>query len=342
MTNSQGYPDTKPIRSAIHSSGMLVTVMHNRRSAFRIILTLLWMCVILPLSAQVRDTVDAGGAMVTLSEVVVRSGMDVNGFIERVRRDTTFYKAFRNLRVLSYSSLNDIRMAGRRGRPGAGYRSRTRQTAWSGCRVTRVLESSPSGNFFERDGTHRFYTARLYDALFHSFDTICGQHNLVRDHGPRTRGTSGMERHKEQLKTLFFDPGADIPGIPLMGDKTRIFDADHRKLYDFDIDIRERKGVRCYVFRIAARKDLGIFDRDRIVIDEMETWFDYRSFEVMERTYAMRYDAGVYRFDVRMHVELGHAGRYLVPTLVRYDGSWKVALRSPEQGVFTATLFDFE
>jgi hypothetical protein len=204
------------------------------------------------------------------------------------------------------------------------------------------MESSESGDFFKRDGTHKYYTARLYDALFHSFDTICGQHNLVRDHSPQTRGTSGMERHKEQLKMLFFNPGADIPGIPLMGDKTRIFDADHRRLYDFDIDIRERKGVSCYVFRITARKDLGILERSRIVIDDMETWFDYRSFEVLERSYAMRYDAGVYRFNVRMHVELGRAGRLLIPMLVRYDGSWKVALKSAEQGVFTATLFDFE
>ena len=291
--------------------------------------------------SQTHHIVDVGGATVTLSEVVVRAGMDVNGFIERVRRDTTFYKAFRNLRVLSYSSLNDIRMMDRKGRPEAGYRSRTRQTAWSGCRVTRTMESSESGDFFKRDGTHKYYTARLYDALFHSFDTICGQHNLVRDHSPQTRGTSGMERHKEQLKMLFFNPGADIPGIPLMGDKTRIFDADHRRLYDFDIDIRERKGVSCYVFRISARKELGILERSRIVIDDMETWFDYRSFEVLQRSYAMRYDAGVYRFDVRMHVELGHADRLLVPTLVRYDGSWKVALKSAEQGVFTATLFDY-
>ena len=141
---------------------------------------------------------------------------------------------------------------------------------------------------------------------------------------------------------LFLNPGADIPGIPLMGDKTRIFDADHRRLYDFDIDIRERKGVSCYVFRISARKDLGLLERSRIVIDDMETWFDYRSFEVLERSYAMRYDAGVYRFDVRMHVELGHAGRLLVPTLVRYDGLWKVAFKSQEQGIFTATLFNVE
>lgn len=315
--------------------------MYNRKH-FTLLILLLLMLNQREAIAQTRDTVNAGGATVTLSEVVVRSGMDVNGFIERVRKDTTFYKAFRNLRVSSYSSLNDIRMMDRKGRSEAALRSRTRQTAWSGCRVTRTIESAESGDFFKRDGTHKYYTARLYDALFHSFDTICGQHNLVKDHAPQTRGTSGMERHKEQLKMLFFNPGSDIQGIPLMGDKTRIFDADHRRLYDFDIDIRERKGVSCYVFRISARKDLNILERSRIVIDEMETWFDYRSFEVLERTYAMRYDAGVYRFNVRMHVELGHAGRLLVPTLVRYDGSWKVALKSPEQGVFTATLFDFE
>jgi hypothetical protein len=292
-------------------------------------------------AAQTRDTVDAGGAMVTLSEVVVRSGMDVNGFIERVRRDTTFYKAFRNLRVLSYTSINDIRMFDRKGGPEASSRSRTQQTAWSGCRVTHTLESAHTGPFLDRQGEHRYYTAKLYDALFHAYDTLCGQHNLVRDHGPKPRGTSGMERHKEQLKMLFFNPGSDIPGIPLMGDKTRIFDADHRQLYHFDIDIRERKGVPCYVFSISARKDLGVLERSRIVIDEMETWFDYQSFEILQRSYAMRYDAGVYRFDVRMYVELGHAGKYLVPTIVRYDGSWKVAFQSAEKGVFTATLFDF-
>ncbi len=314
--------------------------MRNRKHPFFLLL-LSFLLLRQVAAAQTRDTVDAGGATVTLSEVVVRSGMDVNGFIERVRRDTTFYKAFRNLRVLSYSSINDIRMFDRKGAPEASSRSRTQQSAWSGCRVTHTLESSQTGPFFDRHGTPRYYTAKLYDALFHAHDTLCGQHNMVRDHGPKLRGTSGMERHKEQLKMLFFNPGADIPGIPLMGDKTRIFDADNRRLYQFDIDIRERKGIPCYVFTISARKDLGVLDRSRIVIDEMETWFDYRSFEVLQRSYAMRYDAGVYRFDVRMYVELGHAGKFLVPTLVRYDGSWKVAFQSAEKGLFTATLFDF-
>lgn len=339
MTNGDAYPKMN-FHVGAHATGGHIADMRNRKFPWLLFLLSYWLMQ-QPATAQIRDTINAGGATVTLSEVVVRSGMDVNGFIERVRRDTTFYKAFRNLRVLSYTSINDIRMFDRKGAPEASLHSRTQQSAWSGCRVTNTLESSKAGPYFDRHGAPRYYTAKLYDALFHAHDTLCGQHNMVRDHGPKPRGTSGMERHKEQLKMLFFNPGSDIPGIPLMGDKTRIFDADHRKLYNFDIDIQERKGMPCYVFRISARKDLGVLDRSRIVIDEMETWFDYRSFEVLQRSYAMRYDAGVYRFDVRMYVELGHAGKYLVPTLVRYDGSWKVAFQPAEKGVFTATLFDF-
>ena len=29
------------------------------------------------------------------------------------------------------------------------------------------------------------------------------------------KGKSGMAKHKEQLKMLFFNPGKKIPGIPL-------------------------------------------------------------------------------------------------------------------------------
>jgi hypothetical protein len=43
-----------------------------------------------------------------LSEVVVRNNLNVPAFIQRVKDDTTFYKAFRNLRILNYTSYNDV------------------------------------------------------------------------------------------------------------------------------------------------------------------------------------------------------------------------------------------
>jgi len=292
------------------------------------------------LFAQQKDTVQSDGRIVTLSEVVIRSGTNVPGFIERVKADTTFYKAFRNLRILNYSTLNDIRMMDKKGKLKASLYSRTRQHAWNGCRVTHKEEEKFTGDFYDKKGKYNYYTAALYDGLFFSFDTVCGQHNRVKDAQLSIKGKSGIEKNKEQLKMLFFDPGSDIPGIPLMGDKVQIFDPGHAALYDFDIDIRDRAGVQCYVFSIKAKSNLSSFEKGKIVIDEMITWFDYKSFEVLARNYSMSYNAGVYNFDVSMEVEMTHAGEYLVPSVIRYNGNWGVAFKKKERGIFTATIFD--
>jgi hypothetical protein len=294
----------------------------------------------LGLMAQQKDTVEADGRIVTLSEVMVRSGTNVSGFIDRVKADTTFYKAFRNLRILNYTSLNDIRMMDKRGKLKASLYCRTRQDAWQGCRITNTLEEKHSGDFYDKKSHYNYYTAELYDGLFFSFDTVCGQHNRVSDAQLSIKGKSGIEKNKEQLKMLFFNPGADIRGIPLMGDRVQIFDPEHAKLYDFDIDIRDREGVQCYVFSIKTKSDLNSFEKSKIVIDEMVTWFDYKNFEVLARNYSMSYNAGVYNFDVTMEVEMTHAGRLLVPSVIRYNGNWDVAFKKKEIGVFTATFFD--
>ena len=42
--------------------------------------------------------VEAVRRMVSLSEVVVRSDLNISRFLQRIKNDTSFYKAFRNLR----------------------------------------------------------------------------------------------------------------------------------------------------------------------------------------------------------------------------------------------------
>ena len=66
-----------------------------------------------------QDSVDAAALerMINLTEVVVRSDLDVPSFIRRIKEDTTFYKAFRNIRVLGFTSFNDIRMFNKRRSP---------------------------------------------------------------------------------------------------------------------------------------------------------------------------------------------------------------------------------
>ncbi|MBL7725261.1 MAG: hypothetical protein JNK27_14025 [Chitinophagaceae bacterium] len=295
-----------------------------------------------PTAAQGEDSVDNErlAKMVNLSEVIIRTDLNVARFISQVKNDTTFYKAFRNLHVLGFTSWNDIRIRDKKGHIKAALMSKTKQSRSNGCRTMEVISENSSGDFYEGDGEYNYYTAELYAGIFFTKGTVCGESNIVKGIDFKPRSQSGLAKHKEQLKMLFFNPGKKIPGIPFIGDKIDIFDPDRAEYYDFIIDYGDYEGQSCYVFSIKAKPDLG-GKKDKIVIDSMVTWFNTRTMEVMARNYDMSYNAGVYDFDVHMEVEMTKFGDYLVPKLLRYIGNWDVAFKKRERGLFTATLFDF-
>jgi hypothetical protein len=278
---------------------------------------------------------------VTLKEVVVRNNLNVAAFIERIKNDTTFYKAFRNLKVLGYTSLNDIRMLDKNDKVTASLYSRTRQHVNNGCRYTQVLEEQTSGNIYDKKHGFNYYTPGMYAGLFFAADTICGETNIVGNDGFSMQGKSGLEKHKEQLKMLFFNPGKRIPGIPFIGNKVAIFDDEVAARYDFTIDMEAFKGEMCYVFTCKPRADLSEGEKDRIVVNDMTTWFKIDTWEIVARNYDLSYNAGVYDFDVRMEAELTKIGEHLVPKVLRYNGDWDVVMKKRERCIFTATLFDF-
>ena len=290
---------------------------------------------------QTDSSVTVNKKVITLKEVVVRSNLNVPAFIDRVRDDTTFYKAFRNLKVLGYTALNDIRMMTKRGAVKATLNSKTKQIVKDGCRWMETLEEKTTGDFYNKKRNLNYYTAELYAGLFFALDTVCGETNIVKGVEFNTRGKSGMAKHKEQLKMLFFNPGKRIPGLPFIGNKIALFDEDVADLYDFVIDMESFKGNLCYVFKIVPRADLTSNEKDKIVINEMTTWFNTTNWEITGRNYDLSYKAGVYDFDVHMEVEMTKFEDLLVPAVLRYNGSWDVVLKKREQGAFTATLFDF-
>lgn len=279
--------------------------------------------------------------MVTLTEVVTRSDINVPKFMDRVKKDTTFYKAFKNLRVLGFTSLNDIRIVDKKGNQKAGMQSKTRQLREEDCRTMEVLQETTQGDFYNSKHQFNYYTAELYAGLFFTEGKICGESNIVAGTSFSAKGKSGTEKHKEQLKMLFFNPGKKIQGIPFIGDKIDIFDPDVAELYDFMIDQVEYDGRSAYLFTVKAREDLRAGKRDKIVIDNMVTWFDAKTMEVLARNYSLSYNAGVYDFDVQMEVQMTKFGEYLVPRTLRYTGNWDVVFKKRERGWFTATLFDF-
>jgi len=262
-------------------------------------------------------------------------------FINQVKNDTTFYKAFRNLHLLGFTAWNDISVKDKKDKIKASLQSKTKQIRSHGCRSMQVLDAISTGDFYAKDSSYNYNTAELYAGLFFTKGTVCGETNIVKGIDFNPRAQSGMEKHKEQLKMLFFNPGKKIPGIPFIGDKIDIFDPDRAKYYDFLIDYGDYDGQSCYIFSIKVKNDLSGEEKNKIVIDSMITWFLPKTMEVMARNYDMSYNAGVYDFDVHMEVQMTKFGNYLVPRLLRYIGNWDVVFKKRERGFFTATLFDF-
>jgi len=284
-----------------------------------------------------KDTFYLNKNVVTLSEVVVGKNMDIPSFIKRLQEDTSFYKAFKNLRILGFSAINDIRMLDKNGKVKAYYHSKTNQVRKDSCRTMEILDEKTSGDFFDSNGGYNYYTANMYAGLFFTKGKICGETNIVGDVNFSTAGKSGIEKHKEQLKILFFNPGGKISGIPFMGKKTELYSETMAGNYDMNIDVELHNGKECFVFKQKVKEG----KRSSVVINEMITWFDVKDFSITGRSYDLSYDAGLYDFKVSMEVEMENFEDLIVPKLIRYNGDWKVFGKKRERGIFTATLSGF-
>ena len=283
------------------------------------------------------SSVDVGKKVITLSNFVINNKLNVPAFIEIVKNDSSFYKAFKNLHIINFTAINDIRMNNKNGELNASLFSRTKQTVENGCRTMKVLEEKSTGDMYNDAKEFNYYTANMYASLFFTKGAVCGENNIVNGVAFSTEGKSGMEKHKEQLKMLFFNPGRKINGLPFMSNKTAIYDDELADSYDMDIDWERYNNTNCYVFRQKVKPNR----KGSVVVDEMNTWFNDSTYEVVARNYTLSYDAGVYDFKVAMEIQMATVGNLTVPALIRYNGNWKAIFKKRERGIFTATLSDF-
>jgi hypothetical protein len=294
------------------------------------------------MSSYAQDSlVDVNNAKFTLTDAVVRNHFDYKDILQKIKEDTSFYKAFKTLRTIGYSSYNHIEMLDANQKQLASLNSKTKQVKMGNCRSMQVLEEQVTGNLRDVKGNYNYTTPALYASLFFTKGTICGETNIVSGKNRIIQG-SGIDKAKEQLKMLFFNPGKKIKGIPFIGDKLDLYDESAHELYDYKLDYVDYHGQLVYVFTVQPKVDLGIFAKDRVVVDQMTTWFNPKTLEVLGRNYSLSYKAGVYDFNVSMEVELDYFNGLLVPKILRYKGNWDVIFKKRERGLFTATLFDFE
>lgn len=269
---------------------------------------------------------------IELAEVVIQDkGFDVQEFIRRVRNDTTFYKAFRSLRVTSYSAVNDIKVYDKKGKVKASLHSNTKQTANKGCRTMKTENEQVTGDFYKRNGDYRYYTAELYAYLFFTKKTVCGENDVVAGY-LNQKGKGQIEKSKGQLKQLIFNPGSRINGIPGMGEKAAIFEPEQAERYDFKIYPDTFAGIPCYVFKATPKKG----QEGKVVYDELTTYFRRSDYSIVARDYTLSFSTLAYDFKVRMKVRTQQFGKKLLPTRIDYDGNWHVFTQDRERVKFTA------
>lgn len=290
--------------------------------------------------AQDTTVLDDNGQF-TLTDAIVRNNFDYKAILQRIKEDTSFYKAFKTLRTIGYSSYNHIQMLDKNEQIQASLNSKTIQHKTAGCRTMDVVEENITGNLRNARGDYNYTTPALYASLFFTKGQICGETNIVKGKQHTIEGT-GINKAKDQLKMLFFNPGKKIPGIPFIGNKLDLYDASAHALYDYKLDYVSYHGQLVYVFEVKPKENLGFFERNDVVIDQMITWFDPKTLEVLGRNYALSYSAGAYDFNVQMEVEMTHFNGLLVPKILRYRGNWDIVFKKRERGLFTATLFDYK
>ncbi|MEC5146713.1 hypothetical protein [Chitinophaga sp. 212800010-3] len=299
-------------------------------------------CCLLPyfqLAAQ--DTAHYRGMTVNLDEVIVqakRVGFDVNSFIKRVEEDTTFYRAFKNLHVVGFDAINDIRVLGKNGDVRASLFNQTHQEVKGKCLTMQVANEKVTGDFYTRKGNYNYYTAELYAHLFFTKGVVC----LDGNGEPPEQGGGSLARHKAQLKQLVFNPGKPIRGVPIVGQKVAIFNYEVMRFYDFSISAENYvDGTPCYVFTARAKPNLNRIDRADVVIDELVTWFNKDNFEIVGRKYALSYKTMLFDFNVKMNVQMTRFNGLLIPALVTYNGTWNIPFRKRETAVFVAKFLNF-
>jgi hypothetical protein len=262
-----------------------------------------------------------------------REGWDVGEFIRRVKNDTTFYKAFKTLHLVPYTSTNDIRILGKNNQVTASLFSRTRQNVKNRCRTMDVLEEKTTGDFYNKKKEYNYYTAELYAYLFFTNKRICGENNIVAG-TENVKGKGQMEKSKWQLKQLIFNPGSKVAGVPFAGNKAAIFEPEIAKMYDFKLMSVEYDGEDCYLFSAVPKPG----HKGDVIYNELSTWFRRSDYAIVARDYALSYKTLVYDFDVKMKVRLRNVGGQLLPSRISYGGNWHVATKKRERAQFTTVI----
>ncbi|MES3016464.1 MAG: hypothetical protein V4721_01740 [Bacteroidota bacterium] len=266
------------------------------------------------------------------SAITVQSTrLTVESFINEVMNDTSFYKAFRNMKKYSFTAENNVFTYDKKNKvEGSIYRRIFHNN--NGPYKMQILEKRDKGKVYKKNGKYSLYTVEMFDYIF--MNAYNSDFTPSEDLG----GTKeSNESYKNKLKTLIFSPGRPVKGIPFISNKTAIFTPNMRQFYDYSFFRGTYlDSIPVYIFKVKMKPGLSNWTKDGIMIKELITTFDMRNFQILGRSVDMKYGNLAFDFDVKMNIELGYFGddQALLPTKISYQGNWDIPLKKEERASF--------
>jgi hypothetical protein len=268
---------------------------------------------------------------------IVAQKLSIETFIRAITTDTTFYQSFRKMKSYNFIAENRIYTYDKKNKVNGKIYRKIRHRNSSPVKMEYLVKQD-TGKVFKKNGKYQLYTLEMFDYIFmNAYKT-----DFV-PNAPAGDGRGGSNAgYKEKLKTLIFNPGRPVKGIPFIGSKTEIFTANMRQYYDYAFQSGTYlDSIPVYRFRVTEKKDLSSWTRDGLMIKELVTIFDKRDFAILGRYVDMKYSNMLFDFDVQMNIEMGYFGEEKLPTKITYQGNWNVPFKKEERASFLILHKDY-
>ena len=269
---------------------------------------------------------------------IVAQKLSVETFIRAITTDTTFYQSFRKMKAYHFIAENRLYTYDKKNKVnGKVYRKIRHYNA--GPVKMEYLAKQDTGKVFKKNGKHQLYTLEMFDYLFMNAYQSGFVENAAAGDGKG--GTNAG--YKEKLKTLIFNPGKPVKGIPFIGSKTEIFTANMRQYYDYTFQSGTYlDSIPVYRFKVSEKKDLSNWTKNGLMIKELVTIFDKRDFAILGRYVDMKYSNMLFDFDVQMNIEMSYFGADKLPAKITYQGNWNVPFKKEERASFLILHKDYQ
>ncbi|WP_343531222.1 hypothetical protein [Pedobacter sp.] len=278
---------------------------------------------------------------ITLDSVVniKAKRLNIETFIDAIINDTSFYQAFRNMKKYTFIAENRVFTYDKKNQVDGRIYRKIRHNN-DGPYKMEYLVKEDNGKVYKKNGKYQLYTVEMFDYIFmNAYNT-----DFVPNSAPSTEKgkKSTNEGYKDKLKTLIFNPGRPIKGIPFIGSKTEIFTANMRQYYDYAFHSGTYlDSIPVYRFKVSVKPDLSKWTKDGIMIKELVTIFDKRNFEILGRYVDMKYSNMLFDFDVQMNIEMSYFDEVKLPTKITYQGNWDYPFKKEERASFLVLHKDY-